>query len=133
MKRLLLFLPVLLFGCAEKTVDNIKDMEQNMMDLKLYQENMGDLIKAHKLQDASWLLEGTDSILQVLSIKFQEHRRLDRPFSYFYKKKMKEPLNDIREAIKANDTAKALKSYRVLVNHCNGCHIDHDVDKEVFF
>jgi hypothetical protein len=133
MKRPMIFLSVFLFSCAAQTVENIKDMEQNMMDLKLYQENMGDLIKAHRLQEASWLLEGTDSILQALSVKFPKHRRLDRPFSDFYRKKMKEPLNDIREAIEANDTAKVLKSYRVLVKRCNGCHIDNDVDKEVFF
>lgn len=133
MYRLWTMMIVFLCSCQQAPVNNFKDLEQNMMDLKLYQENMGDLIKAGRLQDASWLLEGTDSVLQVVAQKFTGHHKLDRPFSHFYKKDMKAPLSGIRKAIEDNDTAAARKSYRVLVKNCNGCHIDHEIDKEVFY
>ena len=125
---------MLLYSCStEEEVNNYKDLEQNMMDLKIYQENLGDQVKAKKLADASWLLEGMDSILLVLNKKFKTHHRMTDPFSYYYKRRMKEPINGIRTAIKQNDTAKALQSYRLLVRNCNNCHEDHDIDKEVRF
>ncbi len=128
------FLSALVFmRCGHEEVQNYKDLEQNMMDLKLYQENLGDQIKRKNLDEASWLLEGADSILLVVSKKFKEHRNLQRPFSYYYKKEMREPIHEMRQAIKKNDTAKALNGYRILVKNCNSCHIDNDVDKEVRF
>ena len=116
-----------------KEVFHNKDLGQNMMDLRIYQENLGDQIKNKKLQDASWLLEGMDSILLLLNKHFKEHRKLTEPFAYHYKHEMKEPIRDIRSSIKNNDTARALKSYRILVRNCNSCHIDHDVNKEVWY
>ena len=106
---------------------------KNMLDLKIYQENMGDMIKQGRLQDAQWLLDGTDSLLQVVSNTFQEHRKLSKPFSYYYKTKLQEPLEGIEAAIKKNDTALAVQQYRTLVRKCNGCHLDHEVEKEVKF
>jgi hypothetical protein len=94
-------------GCSEEQVPHYKDLEQNMMDLKIYQENLGDHIKNKELDDASWLLEGMDSILLVVSRRFEEHHKLSRPFSYFYKRRMKDPIKGIREAIEEKDTAKA--------------------------
>lgn len=128
-----LLILLFLYGCAEKEVNNYKDLEQNMMDLKIYQENMGDEIKTKDLTDASWLLEGMDSILLVLNKKFKTHHKMTNPFSYYYKRRMKEPITGIRTAIKQNDTAKALQSYRLLVRNCNKCHEDHEIDKEVKF
>lgn len=136
MKRMVMIIcfTFLLGGCSEREeVLHNKDLGQNMMDLRIYQENLGDQIKAKNLEDASWLLEGMDSILLLLNKHFKQHRKLDDPFSYYYKKEMKEPIRDIRSSIKDNDTAKALRSYRILVKNCNSCHIDHDVDKEVWF
>ena len=94
-------------GCREEEVNNYKDLEQNMMDLKIYQENMGDEIRTKDLTDASWFLEGMDSILLILNKKFKTHHKMTDPFSYYYKRRMKEPINGIRTAIKQNDTAKA--------------------------
>src|SRR5215212_936490 len=102
-----------------------------MMDLKIYQENLGDQIRSKNLSDASWFLEGVDSILLVLNKRFKTHHKMTSPFSYYYKRRMKEPINDIRNAIERNDTANALESYRILVRNCNKCHDDHDVDKKV--
>lgn len=124
---------VFLLSCSEEEVQNNKDLEQNMMDLKIYQENLGDQIKAKNLSDADWFLEGMDSVLLVVSKKFNTHHKMTNAFSYYYKRRMKEPINDIRNAIEKNDTAKALDSYRILVKNCNSCHADHDVDKEVRF
>ena len=78
------------------------------MDLKICRENLGDQIKAKNLSDASWFLEGMDSILLVLNKKFKTHHKMTSPFSYYYKRRMKEPINGIRSAINENDTAKAL-------------------------
>ncbi len=111
----------------------MKDMGQSMLDLKIYQENMGDHIKAGKLEDAVWLFEGMDSILQVLNITFPQHHKLDKPFSEYYDLKMKKPVNDLRKALKKKDTAAALEGYSVLVRRCNSCHKDLDINKEVRF
>lgn len=130
----IIFILLLLFSCSEEqAVNNHKDLEQNMMDLKIYQENLGDQVKAKNLADASWFLEGMDSILIILNKKFKEHHKMKEPFSYFYKRRMKEPVNGIREAIIKNDTVKALQGYRLLIRNCNNCHEDHDIDKEVRF
>lgn len=128
---LLGFLIMLNEACQKPTT--IKDLDECMIDLKAYQQNMGDLVKEGRLQDAEWLLQGADSLLQVMSNTFTRHRKLEHPFSYFYKTKLKKPLKEIEEAISKNDTAQAIKHYRILVNRCNGCHIDHDIDKKVIF
>ncbi len=120
----------LVIGCEDREM-NKKDLEQNMMDLRIYQENLGDQIKAKNLGEASWLLEGTDSILLILNKQFKEHHRLAAPFSYYYKKELQQPISGIREAIRDNDTAKALRNYRILIDNCNDCHIDNEIDKEV--
>lgn len=132
-KLITLGIIILVTGCAKKVVNNNKDLEQNMMDVKLYQENMGDLIKAKNLEDASWLLEGMDSILLILNKQVTNNYKLAAPFSYYYKKELRQPIDGIREAIQQNDTAKALRNYRILINNCNDCHIDNEIDKEVFY
>lgn len=120
-----------LTGCRQERPLTIKDLDESMIDLKAYQENMGDELKAGRLQDAVWLLEGMDSVLGELNRKFREHRKLTDAFSYYYKNRMKEPVQLIRKGIKRNDTAVAMKGYRLLVKNCNNCHIDHDIDKTV--
>lgn len=123
----------LMISCAGKEMNNNKDLDQNMMDLRIYQENLGDQIKAKKLEDASWLLEGMDSILLILNKQFKDHRKLAAPFSYYYKKELQRPIYGIRTAIRDDDTAKALRNYRILIDNCNDCHIDNEIDKEVNF
>lgn len=122
---------ILLFACNQNYAPTHKDLDENMIDLKAYQENMGDEIKAGKLDDAVWLLEGMDSILKVVSVTFPEHRKLEKPFSEYYDSKMKKPVEDIRKAIDKKDHPAALEGYRVLVRRCNSCHKDLDIDKEV--
>lgn len=132
-KWILLSMLLLKFGCEEQEVANNKDLNQNMMDLRIYQENLGEQIKAKNLDEASWLLEEMDSIMLILNKRFPEHRRLNAPFAEAYKKEMQRPIRGIREAIRDNDTAKALEHYRILIDNCNDCHIDNEVDKEVRF
>ena len=106
-------------------------IRDSLCELKIYQENMGDELKAGRLQDAVWLLESMDSIMLEVSRKFDEHRKLKESFSYYYKDRMKEPVKLIRSGIRNNDTATAMKGYRLLVKNCNSCHIDLDIDKQV--
>lgn len=108
-----------------------KDLDMHMMDLKIYQENLGDNIRANNLDMAEWLLEGMDSILRVVARDFPEHRKMQKPFSYYYDKDMSEPVSGIRRGLKSADTSISGSAYRTLVRKCNGCHVDHDIDKIV--
>ncbi|HEX5652615.1 MAG TPA: hypothetical protein VFX58_06050 [Chitinophagaceae bacterium] len=122
-----------LISCRSNSETTMEDLGQTMMDLRIYQENLGDMIRSGRLEDAQWLLDGTDSLLQVMANTFREHRKLRDPFSYTYRKRLKTPLRSIDKAIKGNDTAAAMKNYRLLVRRCNSCHTDLDVDKQVNF
>ncbi len=130
---LLMAVQLMIAACRDERPLTIKDLDENMIDLKAYQENMGDELKAGRLEDAVWLLEGMDSILIEVGRKFREHRKLKDRFSYFYNDRMKKPVKLIRSGIKKNDTALAMSGYRLLVKNCNNCHIDHDIEKTVRF
>jgi hypothetical protein len=110
---------------------NIKDLDENMIDIRVYHENLGGDIKAGDIDGAKWLLTGMDSILLVISAKFTEHRKLDKPFSYFYDKDMKGPIVKLKSALDNKDLPAARSAYTLLTNKCNGCHDDHDIYKEV--
>lgn len=125
--------PVFLFNQQGSDVKNYKDLNFNMMDIRIYQENLGDQIKAGNLEDAVWLLEGMDSILLLLGDLYPEHRKLrDEGFAYYYKKEMQEPIGMMKQSIRKQDTALALKGYKLLVKNCNSCHIDLEIDKKVW-
>jgi hypothetical protein len=138
MKKATIILSFLVFaiaGCelfGNHDVHNFKDMSANMMDIRIYHENLGDYIKYDKLEDAEWLLDGLDSILNLVSVKFPKHRKLSRSFEHYNRKLMREPISDLRSAIRKNDQAAAKKAYGVLTKKCNSCHIDHDIEKDVF-
>lgn len=120
-----------IFTCRSRVSGNMKDMSENMMDIKIYQENLGDEIMAKNWETASWLADGLDSILHVVADKFAEHRRLRRSFSYYYRKYLYTPMSNIRSAVNDRDTFNAVKHYGILVKKCDGCHIDNDIDEEV--
>jgi hypothetical protein len=115
----------------DKSVHNIKDLDENMIDLRMYHENLGDAIVAHDLDNAEWLLGGLDSVLRVVAGKFDEHRKLDRPFSESYKRALKPSLDSMESALENSNWDGAGKAYTTLTRKCNGCHIDRDVDKHV--
>ena len=129
----IILVPVLLFNSEEYEVKNYKDLNFNMMDIRIYQENLGDEIKKGNLDDAVWLLEGMDSILLLLGDEFPEHRKLRQDgFAYYYKKEMQQPIGMMRKSIRKQDTALALKGYKLLVKNCNSCHINLEIDKKVW-
>lgn len=135
--KLLIFLVltgiIFFLACGARTKpDNIKDLEQNMMDIRIYQENLGDEVRAGRFRDAEWFLNGMDSILHIVSEKFTTHRKLSREFSYWYNKDLKEPIGDLKTALENNDKTSTQKSYRVLIKKCNACHIEHEIDKTVW-
>jgi hypothetical protein len=115
----------------DKSVHNIKDLDENMIDLRMYHENLGDAIVAHDMDNAEWLLGGLDSVLLVVAGKFDEHRKLDRPFSESYKRALKPSIDSMESALENSNWDGAGNAYTILTRKCNGCHIDRDVDKQV--
>lgn len=124
----------LVAGCnpfREAPVPNIKDLDDNMIDLRMYHENLGDAL-LHKDQDiALWLNTGLDSVLRVVADKFDTHRKLDKPFRDAYEKDLSPSLRELSTALHARDWPGAAQAYTMLTRKCNGCHIDRDVDKVV--
>ena len=110
---------------------NMKDLDQNMLDLMMYHDNLGTFLRQGEADYSLWLLEGLDSCLQVVAVKFKGHRKLTDPFEKAYKKKLRPPIKNIREALQNSDFPSAIVAYRRLTKNCNGCHIDHDIDKVV--
>lgn len=123
---------VLLFTeCSSTDVQNKKDLDENMIDMMMYHDNLGLYLRKKDSDNAVWLLEGMDSSLRVIADKFDEHRKLEDPFRKYYKKLLVPPIKSIRKALQKNDFSAAILSYQVLTEKCNDCHIDHDVDKTV--
>ncbi len=117
--------------CSTTAATNMKDLDQNMLDMMMYHDNLGLYLRKKEADYALWLLNGMDSSLQVIAKKFTTHRKLTDPFEKAYKNKLRPPINDIRLALQQNNFPKAIEQYRLLTKKCNGCHIDNDVDKEV--
>lgn len=127
-----LFCFVSLFAtCNTPVKDNMKDLDQNMLDLGLYHDNLGIHLRKGEVDYSSWLLEGMDSCLVVIAAGFAEHPKLRIPFEKEYRKQLRPSIKDMRKALERNDIPGAIHSYRVLTKKCNGCHVDHDVTKEV--
>ena len=74
-------------GCTNTTAENHKDLDENMLDLMMYHDNLGLYLRMEKKDYALWLLNGLDSSLQVISSKFEQHRKLKEPFEQSYKKR----------------------------------------------
>jgi hypothetical protein len=106
---------VLLTGCKEDRPIILKDLDETMIDLRAYQENLVDALKAGRLKDTEWLANGKDSVFGEIKRKFTSHRKLEQPFSFYYRVKMKEPVQLIKKAIRREDTAMGMKGYRLLV------------------
>ncbi len=115
----------------ENEIVNIKDLDENMIDIRVYHENLGGFLKTGDIDGAQWLLTGMDSILLIVSDKFTTHRKLDKPFNYFYEKNLKSPINSLKSALDKKDLPKARAAYLLLTDNCNDCHINHEIDKEV--
>lgn len=130
---LIILLVIFIAACQQDESITIKDLNETMIDLRAYQENLGDEIKAGRLRDAEWLAYGMDSVFSEIKRKFTHHRKLEQPFSYYYNLKMKKPIGLIKEAIRKEDTALGMKGYRLLIKNCNSCHDDNNIEKTVKF
>ena len=132
---LVFFLIVLLFSQCNhnkaEAAENNKDLGQNMQDMMMYHDNLGTELRKGEADNASWLLEGMDSSLQVIATKFQNNRKLTEPFEKTYRRKLQPAIKDIRKSLEENNFPNAMNAYRLLTKNCNNCHIDHDVDEEV--
>lgn len=130
------FVIVLLFSQCTRTsdaaVNNNKDLVQNMQDMMIYHDNLGTQLRKANADEASWFLEGMDSSLQIIAVKFNTHRKLTAPFEKTYQKKLQPPIKAIRKSLKENNFPDAINAYRILTKNCNSCHADHDVDEDVF-
>ncbi len=114
-------------GCAslqDEPIRNIKDLDENMIDLRMYHENLGDAIVKRDKDDAEWLLEGMDSVLRVVAGKFDEHRKLDRPFSESYRRNLEPSIDSMRVSLRADRWENTGRAYTILTRKCNGCHRD---------
>lgn len=122
------------FASCYFTVDDthhIKDLNDNMIDLRAYHENLGDALKQNDMDIAGWLATGMDSVLNLMRQTFKEHRKLLKPFDYYYKNRLQPYMADMKKAIRKGDSGAAAKSYSALTRKCNSCHDDHDINKEV--
>ncbi len=122
---------LLIVAACSSNISNSKDLDENMLDMRVYHDNLGMYLRNNNADYALWLLNGMDSSLQVIAEKFNTHRKLIDPFKKSYNKLLAPPIQDMRSALKQNDFPKAIHAYRLLTKNCNGCHIDLEVDKEV--
>jgi hypothetical protein len=121
-------------GCnpfGKEPVHNVKDLDDNMIDLRMYHENLADAMIRENQDVALWLYSGMDSLLLVVADKFDAHRKLDKPFREAYERDLEPPIRDLGKALNTPDWPAAAQAYTVLTKKCNGCHIDRDVDKVV--
>ena len=112
------FITVVLFSVAalfsncnnndDATAVNNKDLDQNMLDMMMYHDNLGTHLRKGDADYASWLLEGMDSSLQVIAAKFEDHRKLTAPFEKTYRKKLQPVIKDIRKSLEENDFPNAI-------------------------
>jgi len=131
---MVLFISIGTFCCTSGSNgggNNIKDLDENMIDIRVYHENLGGDISIGDIDGAKWLLRGMDSILLIVSDRFPTHRKLDKPFKYYYDKDLKAPIDKLETALDNKDIPAARSAYTLLTNRCNGCHEDHDIYKEV--
>ncbi len=125
-------------GCTNHSKTNshvvtLKDLDEIMLDLKAYHQNIGDHLKRGKLKEAEWLVDGMDSTLQLAIIKFVEHPKLSASFETFYDDLLASPLVELRLAIEQNNQSLAIKNFKALTSNCNRCHEKHEVKKRVKF
>lgn len=122
---------MLLAKCTSIEVNNNKDLDENMLDMMMYHDNLGLYLRKADADYSTWLLEGMDSTLQVIAKKFDEHRKLNDPFGKSYNNLLAPSIKNIRSAIQQNDFPAAITSYRILTKNCNKCHLDNEIDKTV--
>lgn len=110
-----------------------KDLSEQMDALAVYQGAIGEDIRQGRAHESMWLVDGMDSVLQLVCERLNNHRNLRKPFEYYYARKLKQPISDLRSAIEKGDTAAAHQQYRLIVQRCNSCHNEHDVEERAHY
>ncbi len=110
-----------------------KDLSEQMDALQVYQGAIGEEIKRGTPENALWLVEGLDSVLQLITERLNTHHSLQKPFDAYYESKMQEPVTRLQNSIAQKDTAAAHSAYRLLVRKCNSCHNEHDVEERAHY
>jgi hypothetical protein len=125
----IVFFSACLFSNNEQK--SMKDYDQHMLDINIYHENLGDALLSKNKSYASWFVNDMDSIFGLMSKEFTTHRKLKKPFKYHYEKRLAPYMRDLKAAIERNEWARSVETYSMLTKQCNGCHIDHKIDKKI--
>lgn len=118
-------------ACNNSSTTTVKDLDESMIDMRVYHDNLGRYLRNKDADYSLWLLQGMDSSLQIIANTFPTHRKLTEPFEQSYKKDLQPSIADMKAALTENNFPAAVHAYQLLTKKCNGCHIDLDVDKEV--
>ena len=110
---------------------SMKDLGENMLDLRIYHENLGDALVEKNKEYALWFVHDMDSILNLMADKFTTHRKLKEPFKNHYRKRLAPYIDKLKNEINNEEWTRSVQTYSILTMKCNGCHIDHNVDKEI--
>lgn len=121
----------LIAACNNNNATTVKDLDESMIDMRVYHDNLGRYLRNKDADYSLWLLQGMDSSLQIIANTFSSHRKLTEPFEQSYKKDLLPYINEMKTGLTENNFPAAVHAYRLLTKKCNGCHVDLDVDKEV--
>ncbi len=122
---------VLVAACNSNNATTIKNLDESMIDMRVYHDNLGRYLRNKDADYSLWLLQGMDSSLQIIANTFPTHRKLTEPFEQSYKKDLQPYISDMKKGLEENNFPAAVNAYQLLTKKCNGCHVDLDVDKEV--
>jgi hypothetical protein len=115
----------------EREKENKKDYGENMLDLRIYHENLADALLSKNKDYAEWFVNDMDSILQSMAEKFTSYRKLSKPFRYEYEKRLAPYFSDLKNDIAKEDWQQAINNYSLITVNCNECHIEYKVKKKV--
>lgn len=118
-------------ACNNSSTTTVKDLDESMIDMRVYHDNLGRYLRNKDADYSLWLLQGMDSSLQIIANTFPTHRKLTEPFEQSYKKDLQPSIADMKAALTEKNFPAAVHAYQLLTKKCNGCHVDLDVDKEV--
>ena len=116
---------------SEDNKENKKDYDENMLDLKIYHENLGDALVSKNKDYAEWFVNDMDSILLSMAEKFTTYRKLSKPFRTEYEKRLAAYFAELKTEIANENWQQAINTYSIITLNCNECHTDNKVKKKV--
>jgi hypothetical protein len=111
--------------------ENKKDYDENMLDLRIYHENLGDALLSKNKAYAEWFVNDMDSILRSMAEKFVSYRKLSKPFRYEYEKRLAPHFSELKNDIANENWQKAINTYSAITVNCNECHTHYKIRKKV--